>query len=134
LIKQNNKQIIIKMNKLLFSLVVCALVLFTGCSDDDESPSIKITFTEITDSSVKITWDKVEGATGYSLEHKVAGESSDDNWAISVVGTSYVLDGLNAETEYEISMDAFGGTTVENMKLLASGSNKVTTTAATDKE
>jgi len=125
------------MNKLLFSLVVCALVLFTGCSDDDDdaSPKVKVTISEVTSTSMKVSWDAIADADSYDVEYKEEGVS-DELWKTTTT-TSYELTGLKASTKYEVVVVAMKEVSdVESREIAISSIEEVTTAAAVaaDKE
>ncbi len=95
------------------------LVLVSACKDDDDpTPLAAPTLgeaTEITDESFKVNWTAVTGADKYLLD-----VSLEDDFATTVTGfskkevtgTSFVVTGLTAETEYFFRLYAKKGSTV----------------------
>lgn len=59
---------------------------------------------EVTDASVEVKWAEVTNATGYLVEYKKA---TDAEWtSVIASGTSYVIEGLEGETAYEVRVYA----------------------------
>ncbi len=66
--------------------------------------------TDATESSISVKWNAATNATNYMLSYSKKGAS---NWThISITGTTYVISGLTAGTEYEIKITAANGSTI----------------------
>lgn len=87
----------------------------------DKLATPAITGTEVTDSTVTVNWDAVTNATEYVV---TCGDKEPATVANTV--TTYTFEGLDAETEYTISVVAKGD------GLRYTDSDAVTTTATTD--
>lgn len=74
----------------------------TGAPTCDVPTSLNITST--TSSTVLLTWNEVEGAISYSIEHQLAGTNA---WITSTSATnSKTISGLIAKTSYEFRVKA----------------------------
>lgn len=59
--------------------------------------------TNLKDTSIQLEWDAVEGANSYYVY------SDSTNEPIEVIGTSYLLEGLEQKTFYNIQISAYNG-------------------------
>ncbi|MCS6904513.1 MAG: fibronectin type III domain-containing protein [Bacteroidia bacterium] len=67
-----------------------------------EMPS-NFNFSQITSSSVTLSWQPVNGAVGYELSYRII----NGTWStITTTSTSYTLSGLNPSTTYEVQVRA----------------------------
>ncbi len=109
-------------------------ILYVSCSEDSgtESPSeiqsIDITVSEITSSSVIITFPEVEKAHNYTLKlYDVDGEWVDvdsilDMEVVDGVATSDGFDDLNSDTEYKVVVEVTRNVLGEGIITLAQDS------------
>ena len=65
-----------------------------------------ITVSDITASSATVSWQSMNGSTGYTLYYGFPGFTTDEAQRVSVAGTasSYTLTDLNEETNYQLLM------------------------------
>jgi len=80
-----------------YTLIVTGMASSVSCT---ATTPTGLNTSNITDSSVDVSWDSVAGAT-YEVRYKVVGGSWTTN---SISGTSTTLSGLNAETDYEVQV------------------------------
>lgn len=105
------------MNKLLFSLIVCALVLFTGCSDDDDADGIvgtwemetEITFGDITNKTVTAWKFSADNTGNYNqVVNSEEKEASTFSWTKD--GEWYLVDYQNADmTGIKVKITSLAG-------------------------
>ena len=65
------------------------------------APAAPVVTTEATATTVTLTWEAVEGATSYNVYQGEATEA-----IASVTETTYIVEGLTAETEYTFAVEA----------------------------
>jgi hypothetical protein len=103
-------------------LMACILLIsVSACNDDDEPTPLAVPVlgeaTEITDVSFKANWTAVAGADKYLLDVSVENDFSSTVTGYAkkeVTGTSFVVTGLTAETEYFYRLYSKKGATVSN--------------------
>ncbi len=108
----------------VLSLLFVSLFSFSSCSDDDDKPSINITFSNVTSNSVNISWTEIDGATSYDVDFTNV-KTGEYSWE-ETTKNSYTLDNLEPGTEYEIEIFAYSGTESESIEI-ASAKKNVTT-------
>ncbi len=99
--------------KLMFSSLVLCVIVLTGCPDpkppqQTTPPSNPSTFTAtaISDSSIRLSWSKVEGASSYTLERKTGQGSYSQITAPTSPQTEHTDTGLRAGITYSYRIKA----------------------------
>ena len=61
--------------------------------------------TTVDEDSITVSWSSVSGATGYDIQYRVSGTTA---WSspVSTAATSRTINGLNADTTYEVQVRA----------------------------
>ncbi len=95
---------------------------FTTTSGASCNVPTGLNVSNITSSSVTLSWNSVSGANDYDLRYRMAGAGTWTN-VNDLTTTSYNLNGLNASTTYEWEIRADCGTTQSNY---TAGSNFTT--------
>jgi len=110
--------------KNIFSILFAAVLLFSGCREDDESTkvNIEITNSQVSSNSIDISWESVEGALYYEV---IITPDDEGQTAMTGAGTSFSFSDLKANTEYNIMVKA--GASIEKEKIIGEGSVAITT-------
>ena len=98
------------MKKLLLSIFVLAVVF--SCSKDDETPIPECTVpsnlqvTDISQTSVTITWESSNTDSGFILEYGESGFALGTGTIVNTTSTSYTINNLAANTTYDYYLTA----------------------------